>query len=66
MAPFGLEQHAKNGRTDGSREGNRPAKRTPATRFVKFDYLLIVNDTVVQAVLVASSRFSIKTGGCGR
>ena len=37
-----------------------------ANRFVKFDYLLIVNDTVVQSVLVASSRFSIKTGGCGR
>jgi len=31
--------------------------------FVKIDYLLIVNGTVAQAVLVASSRFSAPSGG---
>jgi hypothetical protein len=36
-----------------------------ATCFVKIDYVFVVNDTVAQAVLEASSRFSIKTGGCG-
>jgi hypothetical protein len=43
-----------------------PARQGAAGGFVKIDYVWIVNDTVVQAVLVASSRFSIKTGGCGR
>ena len=38
----------------------------PASCFVKIDYLFVVNDMVAQAVLEASSRFSIKTGGCGR
>ena len=35
-------------------------------RFVKTDYVFIVNDTVPQTVLGTSSRFSIKTDGCGR
>jgi hypothetical protein len=35
-------------------------------RFVKIDYVLAVNDTVAQAVLVASSRFSTRSGGCSR
>ena len=62
-APFGLEACARPGGSGAFLRENALAEEPFGARFVKIDYLFGVNDTVAQAVLEASSRFSTRTGG---
>jgi hypothetical protein len=65
MAPPWRGGPPKKGKPGAPREARRHEKTRHGT-FVKTDYLFIVNGMVLETVLGASSRFSIKTGGCGR